>query len=85
MGKILDNEFRKSLYKNLIEAGYSKEESQKIVGKKYYVELLSNVSQGVDEFLSDITQEKFEVTLDFDGITKKITELKKLKELLKEE
>lgn len=33
--KILDNDFRKSLYKNLVEAGYSKEESQRIVGVKY--------------------------------------------------
>ena len=36
MGKILDAEFRKDLYKNLVEAGYEKTEAQKIVGKKYY-------------------------------------------------
>ena len=34
--KILDSDFRKELYKNLVEAGYEKQEAQKIVGVKYY-------------------------------------------------
>ena len=82
MAKILESEFRKELYKNLIEAGYNKEEAQKIVGKKYYAELLQNVSKGVDEFLSSIVQEKFDVSLNFEEISSKIEELKKLKEIL---
>ena len=82
MSKILESEFRKDLYKNLMEAGYSKEESQKIVGRKYYGELLSNVSHGIDEYLASIVQEKFDVTLDFEGIAKNVEELKKLKVVL---
>lgn len=82
MSRILESEFRKELYKNLTEAGYDKKEAQKIVGVKYYAELLNNVSQGVDEFLTSIVQEKFDVTLDFEGISSKIEELKKLKEIV---
>jgi len=82
MGKILEAEFRKELYKNLIDAGYDKSEAQVIVGKKYYGALHESVKQGVDEFLSSIVQEKFDVTLDTNELNDKITELKKLKELL---
>ena len=35
MGKILEKEFRNELYKNLCEAGYEKQEAQKIVSVKY--------------------------------------------------
>ena len=82
MSKILDTENRKNLYKSLTEAGYEKKEAQKIVGTKYYTELLENVKQGVDEFLTSITQEKFDIALDYEAITSKIEELKKLKEII---
>lgn len=82
MSKILETEFRKELYKNLIDAGYDKSEAQTIVGKKYYGALHESVKQGVDEFLTSIVQEKFDVTLDINGINEKIKELKKLKEFL---
>ena len=82
MAKILESEFRKELYKNLVEAGYNKEEAQKIVGKKYYAELLENISHGVDMFLSSIVQEKFDVTLDVESVNSTIEELNKLKEIL---
>jgi hypothetical protein len=82
MGKILDSDFRKELYKNLVEAGYEKVEAQKIVGKKYYVELLENLKQGVDAFLSSLVKEDFTETLDCESIASKVDELKKLKELL---
>lgn len=35
MSKILEKEFRNELYKNLCEAGYEKQEAQKIVSVKY--------------------------------------------------
>jgi hypothetical protein len=81
MEKILDSEFRKVLYKNLTDAGYSKEEAQKIVGRKYYDTLHASVSQTVNDLLASITEEKFDNTLapDFND---KVAELKKLKELL---
>ena len=79
--KILDGEFRKELYKNLTDAGYDKTEAQKIVGTKYYEALYSVVSQGADEFIASIKQEKFDVTLAQD-FNEKVGELKKLKEIL---
>ena len=82
MAKILESEFRKELYKNLVEAGYSKDEAQKIVGKKYYAELLQNVSHSVDEFLNSIVKETFDASLNIEDVNSKIEELKKLKEIL---
>jgi transposase len=81
MEKILDSEFRKVLYKNLTDAGYSKEEAQKIVGRKYYDTLYAAVSQTVTDLLASITEERFDDALapDFNN---KVAELKKLKEIL---
>ena len=83
MVKILDAEFRKELYKNLIDAGYDKTESQKIVGKKYYAELYDNVKHSLDTVLDKIIKEDFSETFDCETINKGIDELKKLQELLK--
>lgn len=83
MGKILDAEFRKELYKNLIEAGYEKAEAQKIVGKKYYGELHEEVKHDVDAFLNGLVKEEFDTPFDCETITKKVEELKKLKEIVK--
>ncbi len=83
MGKILDSEFRKELYKNLVEAGYEKVEAQKIIGKKYYTELLEDLKHGVDSFLSSLVKEDFTEALDCETVSKNFEELKKLKELLK--
>ena len=62
MSKILDSEFRKGLYKNLVDAGYDKEEAQKIVGVKYYSELLEDVKHGVDSVLNSLVKEDFTET-----------------------
>ena len=83
MGKILDAEFRKELYKNLVEAGYEKVEAQKIIGQKYYIELHEDVKHEVDVLLNNLVKEDFENTFDCESINKKIEELKKLRELLK--
>ena len=50
--KILEAEFRKELYKNLVEAGYNKQEAQKIVGTKYFAALKDKVLLGLNT-LSD--------------------------------
>jgi hypothetical protein len=82
MGKILDSDFRKELYKNLVEAGYDKAEAQKIVGVKYYNELLEDVKHGVDSVLNSLVKEDFAETFDCETINAKIVELKKLKEII---
>ena len=82
MSKILENEFRKELYKNLVEAGYEKQEAQKIVGVKYYAELLEDVKHGVDVVLNNLVKEDFSETFDCETINAKIVELRKLKEII---
>jgi len=82
MSKILESEFRKELYKNLVEAGYDKQEAQKIVGVKYYGELLEDVKHGVDSVLNSLVKEDFSETFDCESINSKIAELKKLKEII---
>ena len=82
MGKILDSDFRKELYKNLVEAGYDKAEAQKIVGVKYYNELLEDVKHGVDSVLNSLVKEDFAESFDCETINAKIIELRKLKEII---
>ena len=82
MGKILESEFRNNLYKGLLEAGYEKEEAQKIVGVKYYNELHKTVTHDVDSFLDSIVKEKYDVTMNVDDINGRVEELKKLKEII---
>ena len=49
--KILEGEFRKKLYKDLVEAGYEKEEAQKIVGVKYFKALNSGITFDIEYFI----------------------------------
>ena len=84
MSKILETEFRKDLYKNLVDAGYSKLEAQKIVGTKYYANLFEDVKNALDQLLSEVVKENFDVSVNGDELNGKLTELKKMKELLKE-
>lgn len=83
MEKILNPDFRKELYKSLMEAGYTKNESQQIVGTKYFNALHTDVIQQLNSFSKDVTEENFDTSLDYDAIKEKLDELKKLKELLK--
>lgn len=80
MSKILEAEFRKELYKSLTEAGYNKEEAQKIVGVKYFSALKERAKESVNKLLESIESEKF----DFDvmTITADMNELTKLKEII---
>lgn len=48
MSKILDNEFRKDLYKSLMEAGYEKSEAQHIIGVKYFTALKNKITSTID-------------------------------------
>jgi hypothetical protein len=80
MEKILDSEFRNTLYKSLVEAGYDKKEAQKIIGVKYFSALKENTKESVNKLMESIESEKF----DFDviTITAAITELTKLKDII---
>lgn len=58
--KILDNEFRKSLYKNLVEIGYDKDEAQRIVGVKYFEALKNKITDDSNLIIQSINENKFE-------------------------
>ena len=83
MGKIVEPEFRKELYKNLIDAGYTKEEAQKIVGVKYYEDLKGQLVVGIEKLLNDVKEDKYnEITFEEKPFKDIVSELVKLKELI---
>lgn len=57
--KILDNEFRKELYKSLMDAGYNKQEAQKIVAVKYFSALKGKVQISLSTLLDEINENLF--------------------------
>lgn len=80
--KILDSNFRKELYKNLIEAGYDKAEAQKIVGAKYFNALKENVMNSLTTLVNNTSEDNF-VTLNEEWLASynnDISELVKMKE-----
>lgn len=82
--KILDSDFRKELYKNLVEAGYEKQEAQKIVGVKYYNALKDKMLTLLSSLLSDINGNQFNpLSEDFINVyNADIAELQKMSEYL---
>ena len=79
MDKILDSEFRNTLYKNLVDAGYDKKEAQKIVGVKYHDALKKETLLSLQILIDSVGDEKYDVTVDADKLNEKITELKRIK------
>lgn len=84
MAKILESDFRKELYKNLMDAGYDKVEAQKIVGKKYRGALKESLIEAIKTIEKNVSDDKYnDVVIDADKINGTLDELKKLSELLK--
>ena len=81
MGKILEKDFRNGLYKNLVEAGYNKDEAQKIIGQKYYGALKEDVSKRLSEAVDNINNDNVNFQIDA-SINESLVELGKLKEIL---
>ena len=82
--KILDGNFRKELYKNLVEIGYEKQEAQKIVGVKYFKALKESLTNMFNMILQNLEHDEIE-PLDeplVNDINNSISELKKMKEYL---
>lgn len=77
--KILDSDFRQTLYKNLVDAGYEKKEAQKIVGVKYHAALKADLINILNDNLKVIEEESYDITFDADKLNGMITELKKVK------
>ena len=77
--KILDSDFRQTLYKNLVDAGYEKKEAQKIVGVKYHAALKADLINILNGNLNVIEEESYDITFDADKLNGMIAELKKVK------
>ena len=82
--KILEGEFRKELYKNLVEAGYEKQEAQKIVGVKYFKALKDKMFMTLTSLSTEINDNQFQpLTEDFiSTYNADIAELQKMSEYL---
>jgi len=76
--RILDSEFRKELFKNLVEAGYSKTEAQTIVGKKYFDSLKNDVMSTISSIGDKVNNNDFTVEVNGQELNDKIKELDKL-------
>ena len=76
--KILDSEFRKELFKNLVDAGYSKNEAQTIVGKKYFDSLKNDVMSTISSIGDKVNNNDFTVEVNGQELNDKIKELDKL-------
>lgn len=83
MSKILDNEFRKDLYKSLMEAGYEKSEAQHIIGVKYFTALKEKVSTTVEMLKSIIETDNYDSLVDktIASITELTTDLAELSKM----
>lgn len=84
MDKILDSEFRQTLYKNLVDAGYDKKEAQKIVGVKYHSALKAELVGILKDNLQVIEEEVYDITFDADKLNGMLSELKKVKNIVAE-
>lgn len=80
--KILETEFRNGLYKSLLEAGYDKQEAQKIVGVKYMSELKKSVCETLSRTIEDINADKFDNVVNLDELKAQFTEMKKMHSIL---
>ena len=78
--KILDSDFRQTLYKNLVDAGYEKKEAQKIVGVKYHAALKADFKAILSVLVVRVEGEDYDnITFDTDNLNGMLAELKKVK------
>ncbi len=83
--KILDTEFRKGLYKNLMDAGYEKSEAQKIIGVKYFNALKEKLNNTISVLTEKISTEQFDFVLDDNWVSEfnsDMAEAQKMKEIV---
>ena len=80
MNKILEKEFRNGLYKSLCEAGYDKQEAQRIVSIKYREALKSNLIEVLQGQISSIEANRNEMIVNAEELANGLLELSKLSE-----
>ena len=84
MSRILESEFRKELYKNLVDAGYDKQEAQKIVGVKFFNELKESTLSVLRNIYNEVEVNQFNMLTDefILKFNENINELNKMKEFI---
>ena len=82
--KILDNDFRKELYKNLVEAGYEKTEAQQIVGVKYFTALKERVIETANTIIANVNDGNFDALVEsvVTDMVADFTELQKMHKIV---
>ena len=80
MSKILDSDFRKGLYRDLIDAGYDKSEATSIVSVKYCTALKGKLIESLNAQIQSIEEDKNELLINIEEISNGLSELAKLKE-----
>lgn len=82
--KILDNDFRKELYKNLVEAGYEKTEAQQIVGVKYFTALKEKVLETANTIIANVNDDNFDALVEsvVTDMVADFTELQKMHKIV---
>ena len=76
--KILEADFRKELYKSLMEAGYEKAEAQQIVGVKYASALKEAIGGKLLEMAESVKNNKFDVVGELDDLKASFDELSRV-------
>lgn len=84
MSRILESEFRKELYKNLVDAGYDKQEAQKIVGVKYFNVLKGSILSVLQDIHNEVEVNQFNMLTDefILKFNENINELNKMQEFI---
>lgn len=84
MSRILESEFRKELYKNLVDAGYDKQEAQKIVGVKYFNALKESTLSVLRNIYNEVEVNQFNMLTDefILKFNENINELNKMQEFI---
>lgn len=86
MSKILDTEFRKDLYKSLVEAGYEKGEAQHIVGVKYFSALKYKVTATIESLKELVINDNYalleEVMPSIGELSTELAELEKMDKIV---
>lgn len=84
MSRILESEFRKELYKNLVDAGYDKQEAQKIVGVKFFNALKESTLSVLQNIYNEVEVNQFNMLTDefILKFNECINELNKMKEFI---
>lgn len=83
MSKILESEFRKELYKNLVDAGYEKNEATSIISVKYRDALKEKVMGIINAQVESINTDKYECIINQEELANLLGELRKLADFFK--